>query len=1343
MGDELFVGDFNKDGKSDVLFFNGVIQGNDTILNPVVGLFDGKNEFITKEHFTSYIQANKFRRFNGERNFSISDFDGDGRDEFCIAANFDACVISYFSDSQNLLVRNIVDGFGNTTSFDYLTISEDASYTETGTGALPVYPVVKSQMPLTIVKSLNQYIGGILSSQFYNYKNIRLHKQGKGFLCFGEITATDFSKSQKSVKQFDYNATYFNSFITEHKVYTSSDELLSTEIFNNSFLLTGTKRIFPYVFSQTQTDHLTTNTQTTTYSNWEYGNPKNILKTFSGSISESTSIVFQNTINSNVRIVGLPSVVQVNKVNNGQILEEKTITEYNPQFQPSKVTTYITPASKKAESRSFSYDIFGNVLTDSVRLYSSGNALVTTYEFSSDGRLPIRKTSPIGLSIDYQYDTRGRLVSATDHKNNFTRFEFDAFGRQVKQSNPDGTEINNAFSWESEPYNSTYSITHSVTEKPTKKTLYDAAGREIRSIQTCFDGSYLKIDTKYDSKGRLWKTSLPYKTTNPTLWNEYHYDAYHRVDTLKYPSGRKDIWQYTNNTVTTTVNEISSTKTYNSIGQLISAVDPGGTISYNLRPDGPPATITTFGNIVTSFGYDDYGRQTSINDPSAGLLTYHYDYAGNIDTITNANGIKTIMQYDNYNRLSNKAFTEFSTSYLYNADGLLTNETSTNGTSKEYTYDNYGRILTAKETVPDSKWLQKNYSYNQGNIQHIVYSANTGSIASENYYYNNGHLSEIKINAQNSIWRLEGENNLGLPTVATTGSISRSYGYSTYGLPTYRTAEKQGNYFLDQSYLFEPQKGTLESREDYVHGGFENFQYDDLNRIVNLQGNNYSYAVGYNNKGNITNLSNVGTFQYNKTNKPYAISDVIPNGNTVPLWDQNVSYTSFMRPDTISENGYQAVFAYNSQADRVRMEVIDLGSQNTQLSRYYIGDNYETDITPGGSTQRLYLGGDAYTAPAVYIKDGSSSWNIYYICRDYLGSITHITNSSGTVAQELSYDVWGRLRNPVTQDIYELNITPNLLLGRGFTGHEYLPWFGLINMNARLYDPVVGRFLSPDPYVAAPDFTQDYNRYTYARNNPLMYVDPSGEFIQWILAGAIILGKAYYDGYKANNNQLNPAKWNWNNASYSIGVGGSSDGISSYYINVGIGWDTGFTPVIGFSQYGFGFGFHNFAGNFFVGYPGHNYDKAAEYAYEAISKTDWGIDYLQRRRDYMRSGSLTNIHPEIDIMLLGRLSATSRVIGQVENAAKTGTSFFEGAKYSDKVLRQMSKADDIFHAFPRSVDGYATKFGQWSTKLGADGKPYQWLKMPGSYGGYTGVFEYTKNANGLINHRFFNVPIVP
>jgi RHS repeat-associated protein len=63
--------------------------------------------------------------------------------------------------------------------------------------------------------------------------------------------------------------------------------------------------------------------------------------------------------------------------------------------------------------------------------------------------------------------------------------------------------------------------------------------------------------------------------------------------------------------------------------------------------------------------------------------------------------------------------------------------------------------------------------------------------------------------------------------------------------------------------------------------------------------------------------------------------------------------------------------------------------------------------------------------------------------------------------------------------------------------------FGLINMNARLYDPVLGRFLSPDPYVQAPDFSQNFNRYSYSLNNPLKYTDPSGEFFSTILTAPL------------------------------------------------------------------------------------------------------------------------------------------------------------------------------------------------------------------------------------------------
>ena len=129
----------------------------------------------------------------------------------------------------------------------------------------------------------------------------------------------------------------------------------------------------------------------------------------------------------------------------------------------------------------------------------------------------------------------------------------------------------------------------------------------------------------------------------------------------------------------------------------------------------------------------------------------------------------------------------------------------------------------------------------------------------------------------------------------------------------------------------------------------------------------------------------------------------------------------------------------------------------------------------------------------------------YYICRDYLGSITHVANADGSLKVEYSYDAWGRLRNPATQTAYTPGSEPVLFLGRGYTGHEYLPWFGLVNMNARLYDPALGRFSSPDPYVQMPDFSQNFNRYSYCLNNPLVYVDEDGEFfLATMLFGAFI-----------------------------------------------------------------------------------------------------------------------------------------------------------------------------------------------------------------------------------------------
>ena len=114
---------------------------------------------------------------------------------------------------------------------------------------------------------------------------------------------------------------------------------------------------------------------------------------------------------------------------------------------------------------------------------------------------------------------------------------------------------------------------------------------------------------------------------------------------------------------------------------------------------------------------------------------------------------------------------------------------------------------------------------------------------------------------------------------------------------------------------------------------------------------------------------------------------------------------------------------------------------------------------------------------------------MYYLHTDHLGSYCVITDSRKSVKQSNRFDAWG---NPLDVS----GLLGFALTRRGFTGHEHYPEFKIINMNARLYDPVIARFFSPDNFVQLPEFTQAFNRYSYCLNNPLKYRDPSGN--RWV-----------------------------------------------------------------------------------------------------------------------------------------------------------------------------------------------------------------------------------------------------
>lgn len=128
-------------------------------------------------------------------------------------------------------------------------------------------------------------------------------------------------------------------------------------------------------------------------------------------------------------------------------------------------------------------------------------------------------------------------------------------------------------------------------------------------------------------------------------------------------------------------------------------------------------------------------------------------------------------------------------------------------------------------------------------------------------------------------------------------------------------------------------------------------------------------------------------------------------------------------------------------------------------------------------------------------------WNLYYCYGDRLGSIVAVTDKEGNVLERYAYTPWGERRDP--SDWTKPDGRTEFFNNRGFTGHEHLDTFNLIDMGGRMYDPMLGTFLSIDPYIQAPDRWLNYNRYLYCYGNPLSYTDPSGENPVAIIGAAV------------------------------------------------------------------------------------------------------------------------------------------------------------------------------------------------------------------------------------------------
>lgn len=833
---------------------------------------------------------------------------------------------------------------------------------------------------------------------------------------------------------------------------------------------------------------------------------------------------------------------------------------------PGPLPNLLIPiANELISDTEYSYDAWGHAVSERTAMYGASEYVGTSCSYGSDGRFMTSSTNEFGKTTTFSgYNKYGQQTVTTDWAGHITLNGYDSWGNPVSEVRPDGSSTSVTRAWATSGPG-LYTVTTTGSDGSQQVVRYDALGRETRISSRRFDGAWSNVDTEYDARGRISRVSLPFTSADPaadtaSFWTTRIYDSYGRPSSVNEPSGRTTTWTYSGLSTTETKEGIARTSTVDASGRLVSVTDAGGTITYALRDDGKPLSVTAPGNAVTTFTYDEYGRRTSIADPSDGTRTWtHYfgDNGRSLVTETNKHGTIDTRRDEHGQIYKVQRSGGFDTDYFYNSSGQLLSEVSTNGTSRTYTYDALDRVLEVADSIPDGKWLRTHFNYDStGVLCSKVFTSQSGSITTEHYSYAYGHRVRVSLPDSTVVWQLDSTNALGQPTQATTGNIVRRYSFTPYGMPTGRTFGP----YRTLSYVFDSAKGNLSSRDDTL-GDTETFQYDTLGRLVTCSA---CSGGSYDTYGNIKAIDGIASMQYGDTAHPYDLtsatfSPVNPLAG-IPL---TVSTTCFDRASHIARGGYGADFTYDGEGDRVRMQVTDSTGTLpvTILTRYYLGERYEIDVNPSGTTERFYLDGTPYSAPMAMVRAGSSGpWTLYNIGRDYLGSVTDVVSADGTYEEHYNYTPWGLMLDPETGVTYGPDHAPDEVLGRGFTGHEPLSWFGLINMNARLYDPTVGRFLSPDPFIQAPDDTRNYNRYSYGLNNPLKYTDESGEFlvstmliVAGVTAGVFAVGNL--SAHAVRGDDLGHG--NWAKYFFSGACAGLLVGAAAY---------TGWAGIVGMSQ---------------------------------------------------------------------------------------------------------------------------------------------------------------------------------
>lgn len=822
--------------------------------------------------------------------------------------------------------------------------------------------------------------------------------------------------------------------------------------------------------------------------------------------------------------------------------------------------TITTPAGELTTS--YGYDSYGNTTSKTVSSTADGS-IQNVYSQYQANKWPTKQyNTQYGSSViaSTLYDSRyGGILGTTDFAGISNASTFDAFGRAQTSTDQFGQTAKTTYQWCSlvtaacattDGTIASYSVTTEKPGTPTVVTYYDSFANKVKMVTAGFTSTQSVVqEWQYDAAGRVVAESLP-SDNGSLLFNTTSYDELGRVAQKNMADGGSVSMTYgaaqgrRYNATTQTIVSAGLTKSYTrsdsiSVNDKIvkstqalgtaDAVttlydyDPQGNLDWSKVLDGIDNIDLSGVKVIAHF--DVMGNRIQLNDPDIGVVTDVYTPMGYLASSTNNSGQTVSFSYDKLGRMTSRTENEGTTSWYYDTDSNCTLDDAdasvhvlpgylcavknpTQKYAEQYGYNNLGQRIYTREDLQDYNFgaagtQNKNYlvgyTYDQyGRLDNTLYDS--GLMVARDYT-DTGYLKKTYNADQTSTVYYQVDELNAFRTVSqfTLGNgiqVVQNIDGNSGRLAGITATNSSGTELVRESYQWYS-NGALYTKGRGRSGinSSETYAYDDINRLVTVTRGTNTLTYNYDVLGNLTQKPNIsGSLAYNQTDNagPHAVTAAgglvykyDTRGNMIQRGSDTIVYTSYDKPYSISSAAGTETFLYGPDRNRYRHQ-----SPNS-ITYYQAGAGYE----------EIYNTGDAEPIKRHYLDGGlvldikGAATTLKYQIKDYKDSLLAVTDASGAVLQYSNFDPYGeRTEGDIS------------IVTRGFTDHEHLD-SGLIHMNGRVYDPVVGRFLSADIMVQAPYNSQSYNRYSYVMNNPVSFVDPSG--YAWWPIEKIQLGYAY------------------------------------------------------------------------------------------------------------------------------------------------------------------------------------------------------------------------------------------